>query len=64
MTEVEKLKAQLKIAIDVLEYYENRRKCQKALEKIKEIEKSCKKVVDNKKKWCIMNLTKRPTRSH
>jgi hypothetical protein len=49
MTEVEKLKAQLEIAIEVLEYYENKRKCQKALEKIKEIEKSCKKVVDNKK---------------
>lgn len=49
MTEVEKLKAQLEIAIEVLKYYKNRRLCQKALEKIKEIEKSNKKVIDNKK---------------
>lgn len=49
MTEVEKLKAQLEIAVEVLKYYCNKRKCQKALEKIKEIEKSNKKVIDNKK---------------
>ena len=49
MTEVEKLKAQLEIAVEVLKYYANKRKCQKALEKIKELEKSNKKVIDNKK---------------
>jgi hypothetical protein len=49
MTEVEKLKAQLEIAVEVLKYYANKRKCQKALEKIKEIEKGNKKVIDNKK---------------
>lgn len=49
MTEVEKLKAQLEIAIEVLKYYKNRRLCQKALEKIKEIGKGNKKVIDNKK---------------
>lgn len=38
MTEVEKLKAQLEIAVEVLKYYANKRKCQKALEKIKEVE--------------------------
>lgn len=48
MTEVEKLKAQLEVAVEVLKYYTNKRKCQKALEKIKEIEKSSKKVIDNK----------------
>jgi hypothetical protein len=49
MTEVEKLKAQLEIAVDVLKYYKNRRLCQKALEKIKEVGKGDKKVIDNKK---------------
>lgn len=49
MTEVEKLKAQLEIAVEVLKYYCNKRKCQKALEKIKELDKSNKKVIDNKK---------------
>lgn len=48
MTEVEKLKAQLEIAVAVLKHYENKRLCIKALEKIKEIEKSSKKVIDNK----------------
>ena len=49
MTEVEKLKAQLEIAIEVLKYYKNRRLCQKALEKIKEVGKGDKKVIDNNK---------------
>lgn len=49
MTEVEKLKEQLEIAVEVLKYYKNRRLCQKALEKIKEIGKVNKKVIDNKK---------------
>lgn len=49
MTEVEKLKAQLEVAVEVLKYYANKRKCQKALEKIKELDKSNKKVIDNKK---------------
>jgi hypothetical protein len=49
MTEVEKLKAQLEIAVEVLQYYVKKRKCQKALEKIKELEKHNKKVLDNKK---------------
>ena len=49
MTEVEKLKAQLEIAVEVLKYYKNRRLCQKALEKIKEVGKSNKKVIDNNK---------------
>ena len=48
MTEVEKLKAQLEIAVNVLKHYENKKLCIKALEKIKEIEKSSKKVIDNK----------------
>lgn len=39
MTEIEKLKAQLEIAVEVLKYCANKRKCQKALEKIKELEK-------------------------
>lgn len=50
MTEVEKLKAQLEIAVEVLKYYKNRRLCQKALEKIKEVGKGNKKVIDNNKK--------------
>ena len=54
MTEVEKLKAQLEIAVDVLKYYCNKRKCQKALEKIKELDKSSKKVIDNKKNESII----------
>lgn len=49
MTEVEKLKAQLEIAVNVLKHYENKKLCIKALEKIKEIEKSNKKVIDNNK---------------
>jgi hypothetical protein len=49
MTEVEKLKTQLEVAVEVLKYYCNKRKCQKALDKIKEIEKGNKKVIDNKK---------------
>ena len=48
MTEVEKLKAQLEIAVNVLKHYENKKLCIKALEKIIEIEKSSKKVIDNK----------------
>lgn len=48
MTEVEKLKAQLEIAVTVLKHYENKKLCIKALEKIKEIEKTSKKVIDNK----------------
>lgn len=48
MTEVEKLKAQLEIAVNVLKHYENKKLCIKALEKIKEIEKNSKKVIDNK----------------
>lgn len=40
MTEIEKLKKQLEIAINVLQHYKNKHLCQKALEKIKEIEKS------------------------
>jgi len=54
MTEVEKLKAQLEIAVEVLKYYGNKRKCQKALEKIKELDKSSKKVIDNKKNGSII----------
>lgn len=54
MTEVEKLKAQLEIAVEVLKYYVNKRKCQKALEKIKELEKSNKKVIDNNKNHSIL----------
>lgn len=49
MTEVEKLKAQLEIALAVLKHYENKKLCIKALEKIKELEKSNKKVIDNNK---------------
>ena len=45
MTEVEKLKAQLEVAVEVLKYYANKRKCQKALEKKKELEKSNKKLL-------------------
>lgn len=37
--EIEKLKAQLEIAIQVLKYYENKKKCIKALEKIEELNK-------------------------
>lgn len=54
MTEVQKLKAQLEIAVDVLKYYKNRRLCQKALEKIKELDKSSKKVIDNNKNESII----------
>lgn len=35
---IEKLEKQLAIAVEVLKYYENKRKCQKALEQIKEVE--------------------------
>lgn len=38
LDKIEKLKKQLAIAVEVLRYYENKRKCQKALEKIKEVE--------------------------
>lgn len=59
MTEVEKLKAQLEIAVEVLKYYKNRRLCQKALEKIKELDKSSKKVIDNKKNGSIIEDDKK-----
>lgn len=35
---IEKLEKQLAIAVEVLKYYGNKRKCQKALEQIKEVE--------------------------
>lgn len=35
---IEKLEKQLAIAVEVLKYYENKSKCQKALEQIKEVE--------------------------
>lgn len=38
LEKIEKLERQLAIAVDVLKYYENKRKCQKALEQIKEVE--------------------------
>lgn len=38
LEKIEKLEKQLAIAVDVLKYYENKRKCQKALEQIKEVE--------------------------
>lgn len=38
LDKIEKLEKQLAIAVEVLRYYENKRKCQKALEKIKEVE--------------------------
>jgi hypothetical protein len=38
MTEIEKLKKQLEIAIAVLSHYENRALCQKALAKIAKLE--------------------------
>lgn len=49
MTELEKLRKQLKIALDVLKYYENKKKCIKAVEKIEELENeyNLKKVIDN-----------------
>lgn len=37
LEKIEKLEKQLAIAVEVLEYYENKRKCQKALEQIKAI---------------------------
>lgn len=40
MTEVEKLKAQLEIAIKVLKHYENKKLCIDALKKIQELEKN------------------------
>ena len=51
MTEIEKLRKQLEIALKVLRHYENKKLCIKALEKIEEIEKenNLKKVVDNNK---------------
>ena len=42
MTEVEKLKKQLEIAIKVLKHYENKKLCIKALEEINKIEKESK----------------------
>ena len=39
MTEIEKLKKQLEIALKVLRHYENKKLCIKALEKIEELEK-------------------------
>lgn len=38
LDKIEKLEKQLAIAVEVLKYYENKRKCQKALEQIKEVE--------------------------
>lgn len=38
MSEVEKLKKQLEIAIKVLKHYENKKMCIKALEEIKKLE--------------------------
>lgn len=38
MSEVEKLKKQLEIAIKVLKHYENKKMCIEALEKIKKLE--------------------------
>lgn len=38
LEKIEKLEKQLAIAVEVLKYYENKRKCQKALEQIKEVE--------------------------
>ena len=35
---IERLEKQLAIAVEVLEYYKNKRKCQKALEKIKDVD--------------------------
>lgn len=51
MSEVEKLRKQLEVALKVLRHYENKKLCIKALEKIEEIEKenNLKKVVDNNK---------------
>lgn len=42
MTEIEKLKKQLEIAIKVLRHYENKKLCIKALEEINKIEKESK----------------------
>ena len=39
MSEVEKLKKQLEIAIKVLKHYENKAMCQKAIKQIEELEK-------------------------
>ena len=36
--QIEKLEKQLAIAVEILKYYENKHKCQKALEQIKEVE--------------------------
>ena len=51
MTEVEKLRKQLAIAVKVLKHYENKKLCQKALRHIEDIESenNLKKVVDNNK---------------
>ena len=51
MSELEKLRKQLEVALEVLRHYGNKKLCVKALEKIEEIEKenNLKKVVDNNK---------------
>lgn len=51
MTEVEKLRKQLEIAVKVLKHYENKKLCIKALKNIDNIENeyNLKKVIDNKK---------------
>lgn len=50
MTEVEKLRKQLDIAVKVLKHYENKKKCIKALVDIEKVESeyNLKKVIDNK----------------
>lgn len=50
MTEIEKLRKQLEIAVKVLSYYENKKKCIKALADIEKVENeyNSKKVIDNK----------------
>lgn len=51
MTEIEKLRKQLAIAVKVLKHYENKKLCQKALQEIEDVdnENNLKKVIDNKK---------------
>lgn len=50
MTEVEKLRKQLEIAVKALRHYENKKLCIKALRHIEQIEEeyNLKKVIDNK----------------